>query len=235
MKQVLFSISFLLAVILSSVILSSCTTAYIPPEVNVPAFHDENQFRGGLSYGSSGTNLQLGYSFFKNFGIIGDAAYLRTFGSEPRLQRNWGLGLGYFTPLHKDKSVYFEVFSGFHISETRSAYKDNGFEPVFENGYENSQYHSFYVQPDINFPFKNGVFILAARVSYFNFTKYETHKHPNPEFPSAFGIEPAVTIKVGSENLKFKTQLGTSMVGRIEGYDFNYSYMFIHFGFDVSF
>jgi hypothetical protein len=224
---------FILA--LFTVILSSCTTAYIPPELNTPAFHEQNEFRGGLSYGNSGTNLQLGYSFHKNIGITADVAYLRTFGSEPRLQRNWGMGLGFFTPLHKDKSVYFEIFSGFHISETRSAYNDDGFEPVISSSYENSQYHSIYVQPDISFPFKSVDLIFAVRVSYFNFTKYETHKLKNPELPQALGIEPAATIRLGSENLKFKTQIGTSFMGLMRGHDFNYTYLFIHFGFNVSF
>jgi len=230
MKPILFITSALLAVILYS-----CTTAYIPPELNTPGFHDANEFRGGISYGNSGTNLQLGYSFHKHIGVTFDAAYLRTFGSEPRLQRNWGMGLGYFTPLHKDKSVYLEVFSGFHISETRSAYRDDGFEPVFENGYENSQYNSFYIQPDLSFPFTNVDLIFSARISYFNFTKYETHKLQQPELPKAFGFEPAFTVRVGGENLKFKSQIGTSFMGLLSGHEFNSTYMFIHFGFDVSF
>lgn len=233
MKQILRFKLLLIASTLLALIISSCTTAYIPTELNNPAFHEENQFRGGLSYGASGANLQLGYSLYKNLGITADVSYLKTFGSTPEFQRNWGLALGYFTPLHKDKSVYMEVFTGFHISETRSAYKDNEF--TAGPGHENSQYYKLYIQPDISFPFGFIELIFVMRINYMNFTKYEIHTHPNPELPRAFGVEPAVTLRMGSEYVQLKYQLGASLTSILSGSTFNYDKIFMHIGLGVSF
>ena len=83
----------IIPVLLFTLILSSCTTVYIPTEINAPAFSESSQFKGGISIGNSGTNLQAGYSFYKKFAAIGDISYLDRNGSEPRFQRQLGIGL----------------------------------------------------------------------------------------------------------------------------------------------
>jgi hypothetical protein len=234
MRPILFITLILTTIILSSFILSSCTTAYIPTELNTPAFHEENQFRGGLSYGASGTNLHLGYSFLKHFGVTSDISYLRRFGNNPEFQRNWGFALGYFTPLEMDKA-YMEVFGGFHIGETRSAFNGDNFNPDPGYGYENAKYYKLYVQPDISFPLGFVELIFAVRINYMNFTMYERYNTVNPEPPRAFGMEPAFTIRMGSEYIRLKCQIGTSLTGHLSGSSFNYNKIFMHVGLGVSF
>lgn len=230
MKPILFITSALL-----SVILFSCTTAYIPSELNTPAFHEENQFRGSISYGSSGTNLQLGYSFLDNFGAIGGISYLKTYGSAHRFQRVWEFGIGYFNRMENKGNPYYEVFAGFDIGETRSTYQDDGFEPNFPYDYEHSRYYKIFLQPDIFFIFDAVDLIFSMRLNYMNFSAYEHYSKPNAILPKAIGFEPAVTVRVGGENLKFKTQAGLSYTGRFSGSEFNYSEFFISFGLAFSF
>jgi hypothetical protein len=230
MKKILVLVPL---IIISSFIFSSCTTAYIPTELNTPAFHEENQFRGGISYGASGTNLHLGYSFLKHLGVTSDISYLRRFGNNPEFQRNWGFALGYFTPLEKNKS-YMEVFAGFHIAETRSTNTGNN-EMGGPYSYENSKYYKLYIQPDISFPLGFVELIFAVRINYMNFTMYERYNTVNLEPPRAFGMEPAFSIRMGSEYIKLKCQIGTSLTGHLSGSSFNYNKMFMHIGLGLSF
>jgi hypothetical protein len=214
-------------------IFSSCTTAYFPNELNTPAFHNSNEFYGGISYGSSGLNLQTGYSFYKNLGVTADLSYLSVKGNERHFQRNLGFGLGYFNKLHKDDNVYFEVLAGFNTITTHSSYEDQNF--AIGPGHENSRYYRLYIQPDMSFNYKYIDLIFAARISYFNFTSYNRHDEPSSVLPRAFGIEPAATIKLGTEYVKFKTQVGFALIGNLSGSRFNYDKVFIHFGLEVGF
>lgn len=214
-------------------ILFSCTSSYYPGEVNTPGFTDKNQVKGGISYGTSGTNFQLGYSPLKNIGVIGSISYLNVKGSEPQFQRNWEFGLGYFNRLHKKEKIYYEIFAGFDISETRSAFKDDLIAP---NGYfENSKYYRIFVQPDFTFSYEFIDVIFTNKMSYFNFTFYENDAAPNHELPKAIGFEPAFTFKAGGENIKFKTQFGFTYIFKTSGSEFNYKKGFIFFGLAFAF
>lgn len=223
----------LLTALLTS-ILSSCTTAYFPTEVNAPAFHAKNEFHGSLTYGNSGTNFLAGYSFLDNLAAIGGVSYLRTFGNQRDFQRNWEFGLGYFNKLHKDKSVYGEIFAGFDITETRSQYTSHS---LFSgtDGFENARYNRLFVQPDISFPFRNVDLIFAMKFSYFNFSFYDRNGLVNKESPKAMGLEPAFTVRLGTENVKFRTQAGFCLIGVLSGNEFNYDKFFINFGIAFSF
>lgn len=229
MKNLLILSVFLSALLL----LSSCTTVYIPNEINAPAFNEPNQFKGGISIGNSGTNLQLGYSFYKNFAAIGDISYLDRKSSEPRFQRTWSLGLGYFTRIKQSDSMFYEVFGGYSNGRTNSAYEDqfltNG------PGYENADYNRFYVTQNISVQQEFIDFIISVRFSYFSFTRYESHEFLNPVMPQAIGIEPALKIRIGGEFLKLKFQLGYNLINSIKGPDFNYDRGFGLVGLECSF
>lgn len=229
MKNLLILTVFLSALML----LSSCTTVYIPNEINAPAFNEPNQFKGGISIGNSGTNLQLGYSFYKHFAAIGDISYLDRKSSEPRFQRTWSLGLGYFTRIKQADSMFYEVFGGYSNGRTNSSYEDqfltNG------PGYENADYNRFYVTQNISVQQEFIDFIISVRFSYFSFTRYESHEIINPVMPQAIGIEPALKIRIGGEFLKLKFQLGYNLINSIKGPDFNYDRGFGLVGLECSF
>lgn len=223
----------LLTAIFFAVIFSACTTAYIPTEENTPAFHKQNEFKGDLSYGSSGANLHAGYSFYKNFAAVGEISYLRIHSGDPEFQRNWGFGIGYFDKIKTNDEVYYEVLSGFNIAETRSSYP----EQFLSNGpgYENSKYYKIYIQPDISFPFDFTELIFSIRFNYMKFSEYEHHTVKNPELPVALGMEPAFTFRMGSQYIKLKFQIGLSYIGLLSGSDFNSNTGFGHVGIDFSF
>lgn len=214
-------------------ILSSCTTVYIPTEINAPAFNESNQFKGGISVGSGGTSLNLGYSFYKNFGMITDISYLDKRSSEPRFQRQWGVGLGYFKRIAKRDSIFYEVFGGFSSATTRSSYQDQAF--TNGPGYENADYYRIFIQQDFSFQQEFIDFIISLKLSFFNFTSYESHEFLNPEMPKALGVEPALKIRMGGEFLKLKFQLGYNLINSIKGPDFNYDRGFLLVGLECSF
>jgi hypothetical protein len=229
MKNLLIFASIIFFVFL----LSSCTTVYIPTEINAPAFNEPNQFKGGISIGNSGTNLDLGYSFYKNFGIITDISYLDRRSSEPRFQRQWGVGLGYYKRIANRDSIFYEVFGGFSSATTRSSYQDQAF--TNGPGYENADYYRIFIQQDFSFQQEFIDFIISLKLSYFNFTSYESHEFINPEMPKALGVEPAFKIRMGGEYFKIKFQLGYNLINSIKGPDFNYDRGFGLIGLECSF
>lgn len=223
-----------LLVTVLSITFFSCTTAYFPTEINAPAFHAKNEFHGSITYGNSGTNLLTAYSFMDNFAAIGGISYLRTFGSRKDFQRNWEFGLGYFNKLHKDKSVYGELFAGFDITETRSQYDAHG-EFSGTDGFENAKYYRLFIQPDISFPFRNVDLIFAMKFSYFNFSSYQLNSPEHGTPPKALGVEPAFTIRLGMEHFKLRAQTGFCLIGVLSGSEFNYDKVFVNFGVAFSF
>ena len=218
---------------LFTVMLSSCTTAYIPTDINAPAFNDDNQLKAGLSYGNSGSNFQIGYSFLKNFAVISDISYLNLKGNESQFQRQFGFGLGYFSRFQKSKSVYYEVFAGFSTAATNSSYKESAF--ALGPDFENARYNRFYIQQDISFQHEFIDVIFAVRLNYFNFTGYERYNVPAPVLPRAVGIEPAVKLRMGSEYLKVKLQFGLSFIETYTKDKFKYDKSFIHVGLEFNF
>ena len=214
--------------------LSACTTVYVPTEINAPAFSEPGQFKGGMSIGNSGANLQAGYSFYKKFAAIGDISYLDRNGSEPVFQRQWGLGLGYFTRLARSDSMYYEVFGGYSNARTNSAYED---QPLTNGpGYENADYHRFFITQNVSVLREFIDLIVSVRLSYFSFTRYETHQIVKEQgMPKAIGIEPAIKIRLGGEFLKLKFQLGYNLINALEGPDFNYDRGFLLVGLECSF
>ncbi len=219
--------------ILFVLIFSSCTTVYVPTEINVPAFNEPNQFKGGISVGSSGTNVGVGYSFYKNFGFISDYSYLHRTGNNPVFQRQWGVGLGYYARIQRMDSVFYEIFGGYSQATTNSAFKEQDFS--IGTGYENADYYRFFLQQDISFQQVFIDFIVAIRFSYFNFTRYDTHEAVNPELPKAIGMEPAFKIRMGGEYLKIKFQMGFAVIAPIKGRDFHYDKSFFLVGLECSF
>lgn len=224
----------ILSISLSVIFLfSACTTVYIPNEINAPAFNEPNQFKGGISIGNSGTNLQMGYSFYRNFAAIGDVSYLDRKSSEPRFQRTWSLGAGYFTRIRQSDSMFYEVFGGYSNGRTNSSYEDQPL--TYGPGYENADYNRFFITQNISVQQEFIDFIISMRLSYFSFTRYESHELVNPEMPQAIGVEPAIKIRMGGEFLKIKFQLGYNLINSIKGPDFNYDRGFLLAGLECSF
>jgi hypothetical protein len=228
-----FLLFFILSIIFVSMSFYSCTTAYIPNELNAPAFHEKNEFKGSLTYGSSGTNLSAGYSLPGNIAITGNISYLNKKGSNPEFQRVWGFAAGYFNKLQKGKSPYYEVFAGFITGETRSSYESTDW--TNQSLYENAKYYKIFIQPDISFDFGFIDLIFAMRMQYMKFTDYNREDITNPELPKAYALEPAATLRMGSEYIQFRMQIGTSLLMQRTGTEFNYKKNFAHFGLGFGF
>jgi hypothetical protein len=129
--------------------------------------------------------------------------------------------------------MFYEVFGSYSNGRTNSAYEDqfltNG------PGYENADYNRFYVTQNISVQQEFIDFIISMRLSYFSFTRYESHEFLNPVMPQAIGVEPAIKIRIGGEFLKIKFQLGYNLINSIKGPDFNYDRGFGLVGLECSF
>jgi hypothetical protein len=221
MKKILF---FLFTF---SFLFSSCTTVYIPTEVNTPVFRDEHRVTAGLSFGISGIGLQSGYSLTKQFAVIADGSYLDQKGNDNEDFLKYGeIGLGYYRTIDRSKLVSFEVFTGLGFASARS--KDVKFDYT-----ETGNYYKLFLQPDVAFSLGWMDFIFACKVSVIKFTSY-SYMHQKDiiteGLPSAIEIQPAFTFRLGSPVFKIRYQLGTSSISRINGPVFGSEKLFSAFG-----
>ena len=198
-----------LLLFLITIFLSSCTTVYIPPEVNTPIFKDEHTFSAGLSYSLCGTNVNAGYSFTKHIAAITSASFLNTKNSDNEDFQNYGeFGIGYFysKKFEREQGFSFEIFGGYGFANARS--KDVKF-----NVTEEGHYYRIFVQPDFAYSFGWIDLDAAIKFSSMKFTSYQLSGRLNATgSPSAFGWEPVFTIRIGSPLFKVKYQLGISNI-----------------------
>lgn len=192
---------------------SSCTTVYIPTEVNTPMFRDEHKISAGLSFSVCGPSLQTGYSLTKHIAVIIDGAYANQKSSDHEDFLRFGeFGLGYFTILDKSKLVSFEVFTGIGFAYARS--KDVRYDYL-----EEGNYNKIFLQPDFALSMGGIDMIFACKMSIIKFTSYSYSQHMVNIIegePSALEFEPAFTLRFGSPNFKIRLQLGSSAIGILD-------------------
>lgn len=205
----------------------SCTTVYIPTEVNVPMFRDEHKGTVGLSYSMGGAGMQAGYAFTKQLALIGDVSFLNQKTNDREDFLRYGeLGIGYYKTLDRSKLVSFEVFAGTGFASARS--KD-----VQYNITETGSYYKIFFQPDLGLSFGWIDMIFACKMSLIKFTSYSYARKQDPLIegePSGMGFEPVLTLRFGTPAFKIKYQLGISSVGIINGPAFGREVIVTSFG-----
>jgi len=221
-----------LLLFLITLFLSSCTTVYIPPEVNTPIFKDEHTFSGGLSYSLCGTNVNAGYSFTKHIAAITSASFLNTKNSDNEDFQKYGeVGIGYYScnKYERETGVSYEIFGGFGLANARS--KDVKF-----NLTEEGRYYRIFIQPDFTFSFGWIDLDAAIKFSSIKFTSYQLSGRLNATgSPSAFGWEPVFTMRIGSPYFKIKYQLGISEMFESSSPDFGKQMLINSIGAVVQF
>jgi hypothetical protein len=192
----------------------SCTTVYLPTEVNTPMFRDEHRVTAGLSIGAYGVSLQTGYSLTKHFAVIADGSYLNQKSVDNEDFLRFGeLGIGYYKILDKSKLVSFEIYGGAGFAYARS--KDVRYDYL-----EEGNYNKIFLQPDFALFFGGIDMIFACKMSVIKFTSYSYSQHNENLItgePSALELEPAFTLRFGSPNFKIRIQIGTSAIGNLDG------------------
>jgi hypothetical protein len=195
--------------------ISSCTTVYIPTEVNTPVFRQEHQFTAGVSVSEAGMGLETGFAITKSIGVMAEGSYLNNnSGDVHNFMRYGEFGLGYFNKFKRESSI--EIFSGIGFAYARST--DTKFNYA-ESGY----YNKIFLQPDICYSIGEMDFIIALKMSLIKFTKYSYSHDQTAETnvePSAFEFQPAFTLRFGAPFFKIRMQIGASNVSVTEGPDF---------------
>ncbi|MBZ0201736.1 MAG: hypothetical protein IT281_03390 [Ignavibacteria bacterium] len=223
---------YFLLIIALPFLLSSCTTVYVPNEINTPLFTDKNEFRGGLSYGVSGLNLHLAYSITNHFGLMTNGSYINLSKSSSSIYQRYGeFGIGYFRKFDagKQATADFELFGGLGFGETRS--HDNNTIDQKEEG----TYYKTFLQPTMAFALGWIHLALSFRFNYLSFYSHTTtNSSVLKDNPKAIGVEPAISLLMGTYPLKMKYQIGVSMIGPTNSVIFGRDFFFTSIGLVIG-
>lgn len=216
----------ILLVIIIPIIISSCSTMYIPSNTNTPLLAEKGEKQIDLSTSWTGMHLSGNFAFYENYFIALNGNY--SFGNflnyhdyweaSIRKENNYNefshsyaeIGIGRYNLL-KSK-LKLEVFSGIgygyaNEQETISSTNTN-------LNYE-SQYYLGFLQ--CNLGFRNSIVQAGGglRLAYSNFN----YRHPvDKQLPITYEIsnfynyhlEPILFVKVGKNKIKFTFNMGIS-------------------------
>jgi len=200
---------FVLLLLITSVVISCRTPRFIysPAPPNNPYFREKGESRLAAYYSSAanenelepedeynrGFDLQAAYAISDNWALTADYFkrkekdvffnYNRSLfdSSIVRYSRNLtNFGLGYFTPLTKDKQIVFNLFGGLGFG--KFSFTDNGFDNVIAYSREyQSNMSRWYIQPALNFfPGKYFRTALIGKISWVHYSNAKT-SYTTPE------------------------------------------------------
>jgi hypothetical protein len=196
----------------------SCSV-YTPNALNTPLLKEKGDFELGAHIGN-GTNLQAAYAIGNHLGVITNYA-----GTESEVSINddntkrrgsmYELGFGYFSK-KPDSKIIYEIYGGAGVGNV-------SIEKKLSNATAYSIFKTstskFFIQPAIGSVRKNFEISFATRMSVAQYRKINTTYSDaelrsdnlyNLEQPCWMYVEPALTLRLGVENLKFQMQVGRS-------------------------
>ena len=116
-KQLLF---------LTLILLSSCSSIYMPNVPNTPMLSQQGEFSGGL-HGSLKGNFSLNgaYAVSNHFGILGSTSYMNM----ERAKRDYKhklfeVGGGYFNTFGTDNNRIIEIYAGYGNAKTNRVFRN---------------------------------------------------------------------------------------------------------------
>ncbi len=219
MKRKLYPISLLLFTL---ALLSGCELYYLPPQIQTPTHEQKGDLAVNLQglYTLSGSasyaitnNLFLGGSFmnYSNQNDSNSSDFFRV-----------GTVEGGYYHFDTTRNLHVEAMIGFGNGQAGDA---EGFDVNFSR---------FYIQPSIGFltEGRNIENHLTFRYSTLNYDEQPVRQVR--AFSTSF-IEPAYTMRLGTEHLKFHWQLGLSMpIGPSNGRPTEFAFDPFIFGFGVN-
>lgn len=215
-------------IILISVVLVfySCTPPlYIPNTTNNPSLTKKGEIESSFTIGTNGYDIQTAGAITDNIGIMLNGSYgNNTSDSSNSFNKHtFGeLGVGYSTVISDSNATLktiLSVFTGWGIGKSSGEYNYT----IGTNQQSNiasGKYQRAFVQPSIGISNKSFDFFFSTRFSYVNMSDLKTNDTGNNSKLRNNNIfyEPTLTIKGGSENIKFMGQAGIS-VNRISNND----------------
>ena len=213
MKKIKLFIPFIIAALL----LNGCKLPlYMPTSINTPMFTEKGQYNASACIGS-GANMQIAGSVFNNIAFIGnfdynEASLENTINNSTTkskaTQYMYEIGGGYYHALNHQLMV--EVFGLF----------GRGFAKIDS---KTTDIYRYALQTDIGITRQYINFSFSLRTGYMNYsTRLPTNYYSNYELSakgSSFFMDPALTLKVGGETLKFIVQYGKSRAFNSYPYD----------------
>ena len=206
-----------------------CTTVYFPTSTNVPLFDGEKEFKGVLTTGTSGYGIKSAYSLTTNVAVMLNGFY----GDFETSRQSLGeIGLGYIFKYKKIPGFRTELFGGAGLSKTNSRTDEKNIIKELEEG----KYYRLFIQVDVGY--SSTPFEIAAtnKIVYVNFYEYTHTLFAAPVHNQTDGLffEPCVTMRVGSDNVKFEYQIGFA-IPTVSGQKlFHYVPLVSNIGFFVS-
>lgn len=187
--------------------LAACSPSYYPPKINAPLLREEGEVKLNAALNINSINLQGSTAITDKFAIAGSINGFRVGSSEittsGRTTRDGGssgfqvdIMSGYYVPF--GNSGVIEIYAGYGAGVTNS-------DEV------NGLLHRLMIQPSIGVAGKRGEFAFSCRISRVMIPSSSiSSDDPNESFYDTF-LEPGLSFRLGSEELKFTTQVGVSL------------------------
>jgi hypothetical protein len=212
--------------------LTGCMPCYYAPNAqNVPVFTEKGDGNGTFSFQfgalSVGMNVQGALAVSNHIGLMGnynhysgrnESGTLNGEDYSSKFKSNMGeLGMGYYHTFH-DKMV-FEVYAGIGGSRI-----DTDYERYDGDGSSSIGTTCYFIQPAIGYYNKHVQLALSTRLRIINFrdVKYDSWLGTDAResiidlqtYPTVSFFEPAFTVRVGGEKVKFQAQvMGSVPIG----------------------
>jgi len=218
----LFRITRLLVCIISSAMLLSCKTMYMPSMQNVPMFKEKGEIQATVAI----HNIQAAYAVTDRVGVIangffrkGKVFHLDDGNSYNYLADsfNWELGVG--TMAQPIGNTKLEVFAGYGHGNASLTYGYDAPPPSgARGGY--SSFHKYFVQPGIINQGESLQVCLSGRISFVDFYDFKDLQNNTLQDKVALFIEPAVTLNKETGIFNFRGQLQFSIAAASPGRNF---------------
>ena len=232
--------------------LCSCTHYYYVPNVqNVPLFKEKNEFRlsGALGAGdvSGSIDLQTAFSISDHIGMMTNYMYAH---GEDKSNNNWGKGsyfegaVGYFKPF--SEYLVFEIYGGLGGCKQNHQYYSFSFPgPGTYTGTSELSFSKLFIQPSLGVIFKGFDFAISTRLCNLSFNKTDNQinrQTDESEYNNLNSIaqnkrymflEPALTIRGGSKNIKVQVQAAFSSYSKYSDLYFEKSHISIGLYFNI--
>ena len=230
----------LINILIASILFYQCTPPlYIPNTTNVPSLIKKGDTEVSATTGTNGWDLQAAHAITEEVGIMLNGSYAnKTSDSLTRFHKHLfsEIGIGYTAILNKEdvdfaNSTYiFSIYGGAGLGISEGFVNFNN---IFNSdiNYHNEvrgQYLKAFLQPSIGISTPTVDFYFTLRSSYVNVynletdldadwnnsyisdEEYENYKEYYNRKNYNIFYEPTLTLKFGSEELKFITQMGFS-------------------------
>ena len=187
-------------------VFSSCSPSYYPPKINAPLLREEGETKINAAVNLNSINIQGSTALTDKFAIAASvngfwvgAAQITTSNGSITDESSNGFQIdfmpGYYVPFG-DVGV-IELYGGYGAGLSNS-------------GEVSGLLHRLIFQPSIGVSGERFEFAFACRFSHVMIPKSASLSDPQTSFADTF-LEPGLIFRLGSDKVKFTTQIGFSL------------------------